>query len=113
MLNFPSTADTDSPILSVDEASISCTSGTGNETKVSPILYLKNSFSLAKAQGIHAQHTGFCRLHPLAPTRWTAPQDPLCPSAAFISTVDVVEMATVKSYSFSLKLLFQNRFTLV
>lgn len=40
MLNFPSTAETDSSIFSVDEASISCTSGSGNDIKVSPILYL-------------------------------------------------------------------------
>ena len=41
VLNFPSIEDTDSSIFSVDEASISCTSGNANDMNVSPILYLQ------------------------------------------------------------------------
>lgn len=39
-LSLSSTPDTDSSIFSVEEASISCTSGNGSEMKVSPTLYL-------------------------------------------------------------------------
>ena len=40
VLSFSSTADTDCSIFSVEEASISWTSETGKEMKVSPTLYL-------------------------------------------------------------------------
>ena len=49
------------------------------------------TFNVGQAQQLDAQPTGFCRLHPLAPTRLTVPQDPPCPSTAFISSAIVDE----------------------
>ena len=40
VLSLLSIVETDSSILTVDELSISCTSGNGNDINVSPILYL-------------------------------------------------------------------------
>lgn len=88
VLSFPSTTDMESSILLLDEASISCASESGSDMKVFPILYLYVVLVWLGLQGLDSQPTGSCRLHPLAPTRSTTPQDPPCPSTAFISNAD-------------------------
>ena len=81
LLNLPCVVDTELSISSVVETSLSCTSVTGNETKVSPILYLfitlRLNGRLCKKDCV-GDFTGFCHLHPPAQAHSRSLPGPPC-----------------------------------
>jgi hypothetical protein len=85
VLSFSSNATTSSSIFAVDVESISWTSGRGNETNESPILYLaKVNGPLCRCTEGSMQRTESCHPHPPAPTHLIRRRGPLSPSVASI-----------------------------
>ena len=105
VLSLLSIVETDSSILAVDELSISCTSGNGNDMNVSPILYLwlhQQETSTTLRPG----HTGFCPLHQPTPVRSKALPSLPYPSEGAVRLAVMAGGERIVAYSFDLQLVF-------